>query len=421
MNIRLGIKASSKGAKWVLYTLFYNMFSYALVYTLGLPRTLLYIGDVLTIYVFFLALIKKRRDLTAPDITLIMIFCVFVNLFSSFFNGENILLIIWGLRNSCRFFIFFYACYVFLKREDIEYIISITWKLFYISIPLTTIERFLVTYPDGTIIGDMVGGIFWNYSGCNLPFNVILCICLTDICCRYFNNMVNTKRFFIVCTFALYMSALAELKVFIFEFIFIVLYLAVTQKVNYKKVIALLIGSLIFFEILSFFVNINGSGGSDYANIFSAQGFMDYLTRESGYNGNGDLNRLTGISIIANNIFKKDWLKILFGIGLGNAEYTNFFTSNFYTRYHLLNYQWFHMIWMFIETGIIGVVVYISIIIKALVNTIRIKANDRYVVIAKTMILIMFVLFIYNNSLRTESAGYLLFTILAIPYILKKM
>lgn len=61
MKIRLGIKASSKGARYVIYTLIYNMFSYILVYTIGFPRTMLYIGDMLTIITFIFALMKQKR------------------------------------------------------------------------------------------------------------------------------------------------------------------------------------------------------------------------------------------------------------------------------------------------------------------------------------------------------------------------
>ena len=420
MKIRLGIKASSKGARYVIYTLIYNMFSYILVYTIGFPRTMLYIGDMLTIITFIFALMKQKKKVTIPDVVLIMFLCMILNLFSSILNNENVLLIVWGIRNSWRYFIYFYSCYVFLKIEDIDYIMSIIWKIYYISIPLVTIERFFVSYPPTTIIGDMIGGIFWNYPGCNLPFNAILCVCIADICWEFFNNKINILKFALVCVAGLYMSALAELKVFIVEFIFIVLVLAILQKVNWKKIIVLVIGSLIFSQAISFFVAINGSGSYDYSAIFSVQGFMDYLTRDSGYNGDGDLNRLTGVSIIAQSIFKNDLIHILFGLGLGNAEYTNFFTSVFYNQYSRLNYQWFHMIWMFIETGIIGVIAYLSIFIKSLIEAFKVKSSDKYVAISKILILIMFILFVYNISLRSESAGYLLFTILSIPYIYKR-
>lgn len=78
------------------------------------------------------------------------------------------------------------------------------------------------------------------------------------------------------------------------------------------------------------------------------------------------------------------------------------------------------MIWMFIETGIIGVIAYLSIFIKSLIEAFKVKSSDKYVAISKILILIMFILFVYNISLRSESAGYLLFTILSIPYIYKR-
>lgn len=103
--------------------------------------------------------------MTIPDVVLIMFLCMILNLFSSILNNENVLLIVWGIRNSWRYFIYFYSCYVFLKIEDIDYIMSIIWKIYYISIPLVTIERFFVSYPPTTIIGDMIGGIFGIIQG----------------------------------------------------------------------------------------------------------------------------------------------------------------------------------------------------------------------------------------------------------------
>lgn len=381
-----------------------------------MPRSLLYIGDLLTIWTFLYAVRIKQR-LTIPKTFICFFIYIFIGIFSGLLNAESPLLLVWGLRNNLRFILFLYSCYVLIRREDLERIFKLLWIVFWISLPLCTIERFFVNYPAGTIVGDMVGGVFWNYSGCNLPLNVILCICLVRATIGYFTNKVSIVKFIAVCISALYMAATAELKVFLFEFAVIIIVTAIFERIKWNKVIILVLGAFAFSNIVSLFVTLNGTSSYDYSAIFSINGFLEYATRSSGYNGTGDLNRLTGVATIANNIFNNNLEKIMFGIGIGNAEYTNFFASNFYIQYSNLNYQWFQMIWTFIETGVLGIVSYLSFFISTFRKTAKLKVSDMNISTTKIMILIMFILFVYNISLRSEASGYLLYLILSIPYI----
>ena len=416
MKIHIGIRSSSPGARWVLITLYYNMFSYILTYTLGLPRSLLYIGDLLTIWTFLYAL-KVRQKFVVPKSFLYIILFTFVGILGAIINSEPVFFVICGLRNSLRYVLFLYSCYVLLQKSDLDRVFRLLWVIFWISVPLCTIERFFVSYPSGTIVGDMVGGIFWNYSGCNLPLNVILCICLCQATIEYFASKISVFKFTVVCICALYMSATAELKVFIFEFIVIILFAAVNQKIRWNKIIVLIIGAFVFSNIVTLFVALNSSSSYDYSSIFTINGFLEYATRSSGYNGTGDLNRLTGVSTIATDIFNNDLKRILIGIGIGNAEYTNYFSSNFYLWYSYLNYQWFHMIWMFIETGLLGILLYLLFFISIFRKACRSKIKDLNMTTTKIMIVVMLILFVYNISLRSEASGYLLFLLLSIPYI----
>ncbi|CAD0163188.1 3-phosphoshikimate 1-carboxyvinyltransferase [Streptococcus thermophilus] len=418
MKIRLRTRGSSQGARWVLLTLYYSMFSYVLVYTLGLPRSLLYIGDILTIWSFVLAFYKKsKRNFLIPSEFLLLVVFMLLGVFNAFVNSEPILLVVWGLRNILRYFLFLYSCYVLLEIQDIENVLKFLWKIFWLSIPLCTIERFFVHYPAGTIIGDMVGGVFWNYSGCNLPLNIILCICIIDSARGFFADNIKLPRFVITCVMAMYMAATAELKVFFVEFAVIIIVSAIVARAKWNKVLVMFIGALFFSQAISLFVTLNASTSYDYSAIFSVNGLIEYATRQSGYNGTGDVNRLTGIATIWKQLFEGNLEKCLFGIGLGNAEYTNFFASDFYRKYGYMNYQWFHMIWMFIENGLIGILIYISFFIKTLKKSFAIRKEDEYASIAAISIVIMLLLYIYNNSLRVEASGYLMFMILSVPYI----
>ena len=416
--IRNRFTLSSYGAAWLLCAQAYFFFSYAAVYTLHLPRVLLYGNDALNCLVFVLALYERKKLSRSATVVigLMALYCSF-GAIGGIISGERIAILLWGYRNIIRYFMFFYSCVVFLKKTDFAIVLRVIRVVFWISVPLCTVERFLITYPEGTIVGDMVGGIFWNFSGSNLPLNLILCLYLIDICSRFFNHRVNSLVFACACIAAIYMSATAELKVFLVELVVIVVFTAFRRGVSWRAIIALAVGGVVLSTASMYFIALNSGGSSTYADNYSLQGYLDYATRDTGYNGSGDLNRFTGIGTVADYIFHNDPLLELFGIGLGNADYTNFFTSDFYAQYSYLNYQWFQAIWMFIETGFVGIILYLLIIVVIFNKARTMASDDQYDIVVQTTCVLMIVLFFYNITLRLEPSAFLLMLILSLPYI----
>lgn len=407
------------GKKCVYLVFAYYIISYILVYTFNMPRILLYVGDALNIVSFLLALLKNKNTSKIKDTYLWMILFTLFGIFSALINFESITLVFWGIKNNVRFFTFFYTVVTFFDMTDIEKIKKIIKIVFFISVPLCTIERFLISYPSGTIIGDMVGGIFWNYSGCNTPLNVIISLFMIDVANKYYSGKSNSIYFILVCCLAFYMAALAELKIFLVEFVVIILMTTILNKISIKSILKIIAVALIFSSFISYFIAVNQTG-NEYANNYTLEGFFDYATRDSGYTGENDLNRLTGIITISEKIFKDNYIFKLIGVGIGNAEYTNFFNSSFYKQYGELNYQWFHDIWLYIETGIIGIIIFGLIFISAYKASNKYLKNTEYNNYVKIAIVLMVVLFVYNISLRTETSGFLLYIVLAIPYIYNK-
>lgn len=411
-------KKITAGTKLVFATILYYIVSYILVYTFKVNRALLYGGDILNVLCWICALIyNKKRNIKTKKIYLIMFLFIFMGIFSGLVNNEKMLLLIWGIRNNARFFTFFYSCTTFLKKNDYLIIMRFIKLIFWISVPLCTIERFVVHYSNGTIIGDMIGGIFWNFSGCNTPLNVILIIYTLNVLLKFFAKEENMIVFLVTICASFYMAALAELKIYLIEFIVMLLLLCIYQKISAKIVISLISGAIILSIFSTYFITINQNGGNNYADNFSLTGLIDYATRDSGYNGNDDLNRLTGIPIISNTIFKNDIFSKLFGIGIGNAEYTNFFTSSFYSSYYYLNYQYFHDIWLYIENGTIGIIIYLMIFIEVYRNANKNLKDNYYKNFIKIIIMMIFILFVYNITLRNESGGFIIYMFLAFPFL----
>lgn len=405
------------GTKLVFGTILYYIVSYILVYTFKLPRIILYGGDILNALCWICALFYNKGNTKIKRIYSIMFLFICIGVFSGIVNHEKKSLLIWGIRNNVRFFTFFYSCVTFLNKNDYLIIMKFIKLIFWISVPLCTIERFGVHYSNGTIVGDMIGGIFWNFSGCNTPLNVILIIYSLHILLKFFLKEEKMIVFLVTIMASFYMAALAELKIYLIEFIVMLLLVCIYQRISIKMIISLISGAIILSTFSTYFIAINQNGGNNYADNFSLSGLIEYATRDSGYNGEGDLNRFTGISTISNTIFENDIFSKLFGIGIGNAEYTNFFVSPFYNKYYYLNYQYFHDIWLYIENGAIGIITYLMIFIEAYKNANKNLKDIYYKNFIKILIIMMLILFVYNITLRNESGGFILYMFLAFPFL----
>lgn len=417
-RIRELFRPSSLHAAWVLCAQAYFFFSYSLVYTFGLPRTLLYVNDALNVLIFVFALYERKAtaQYTSLIIGLMVLYCSF-GVVGGILNAEKPLTLVWGYRNIVRYFMYFYTCIVFLKKSDIDIVLRVVSIVFWVSVPLCAVEKFLVQYPEGTIVGDMVGGVFWNFSGSNLPLNLIICLYLILIASRYFNRAIKTWFFVVTLIAATFMAATAELKVYFAEMIVILIAAMMGKGISWRSIGTVLLGAVALAAASSYFVMLNAGTSTTYASNYSLQGYIDYATRDSGYTGSNDLNRFTGIGTVATTIFNNDPLKLLFGIGLGNADYTNFFSTSFYDQHYSMHYQWFHAIWMFVENGYVGVILYLAIIIVACHACAMYVPVGRIRTMTRVTCVLMIVLFFYNITLRMEPSGYLLMLIIAIPYI----
>ncbi|MBT1179928.1 3-phosphoshikimate 1-carboxyvinyltransferase [Bifidobacterium vespertilionis] len=417
---RQRFRPSSYGAAWVLVALAYFCFSYTLVYTFHMPRVLLYGDDALNCVIYILALTQRRKVSRSGGIIIwIMTLYCCMGVIGAILSAEKLTILLWGYRNIIRYFMFFYSCLVFLKKSDFIIVMRVVRVLFWVSVPLCTIERFMVTYPAGTIIGDKIGGVFWNFSGSNLPLNMLLCVYCIDVYSRYFTRKCSLLLFMMTSVAAIYMSATAELKVFLVELIIIVVFTAFGKGVSWRTIVALILGSSILSTASMYFIFLNAGNSTTYASNYSLQGYLDYATRDTGYTGSGDLNRFTGIGTVSEHIFHYNPLNMLFGIGLGNADYTNFFTSDFYSQYSGMHYQWFQGIWMFIESGYVGVSLYLLIFIMVIIHS-RSMVDDYIKVFVCVMCIIMIVMFFYNITLRVEPTGYFSMLVISLPYLMHR-
>lgn len=403
----------------IIIIIVWNMISALLIGFMRAPRTLLYFTDFFNLYLFLCIIRKQGLILLRRSPLVWMLLFILVSTVSAVINCTSPILAIWGMRQNFRYFVFFYSCIFIMEEKCIALLMKIIEIVFWISVPLCFYEALFVSYPTGTIIGDMVGGIYYRVGG-NSPLNIILCLYTCFIMLQCFEKKQSFTKLLLVLASAVSMAVLAELKVFLVELIVITLYCTIVNKLNWKAIILIIAGIVAMNFIVNMFVAVNSRGRSYYtADLFSMESMIEYATRTDGYDGNGDLNRLTAVSELQKRFFDNDIIGLLFGRGIGSAEFSgsyDFLTSPFYSEYSYLHYQYFTHAFIFIETGVIGLLFYLMIFISPLLSSVfqwkTFKLSKFYTIIVALMLFLVF----YNSTMRNEFCAYILYAILAIPF-----
>lgn len=425
---RLNYRPSSHGSALLLGVIVWYVIAGILTGFFGLSKSIVYFGDILNIWLFMNALYKFRNKGFHTKGNIVLLFIVIfslIGLLSSIVNLESPILILWGIRQNFRYFVFYFSCLMYLKEKDIQILLKFVTLLFWISVPLCFYEALVVIYPRGTIVGDYVGGIYYGIQGVNAPLNIIMLIYCTTTLLNYFEKKCTFSFVTLMLTAALCMSALAELKVFLVQIVIIVIIAMVRKGVSIKGIILICVGMLVLGIAVQMFVQLNGKGRAYYTTDYlSISGMIKTIFRKTGYDGVGDLNRFTAVQDLTVKFFSKDLIGFLFGLGLGNADYSlgyEALQSQFYRNYNWMHYQWFSISFVFIETGIIGLITYIMIFISALKQGLKnLEKKSFYQGFHMIMTLMMLIMIVYNPSLKNEQCGFILYLILAISAVIGK-
>ncbi len=135
---------------------------------------------------------------------------------------------------------------------------------------------------------------------------------------------------------------------------------------------------------------------------------------------------MNALSRITSMFFSGDPMRFLFGFGLGSCSYSSNFamlTSSFYHYFSWLHYAWFSDAYVYLETGLVGLVCFEAFFVLVLIVSRLRRYRDsglRTAVNCTSVIALMAILLsVYNSSLTVES-GYLVYMFLAVPFILDK-
>lgn len=404
----------TKPRKLIYIQIFYMFIVGYLIYDLGAPRLAFYLGDlntaILLLHMVYSTkhkgFLMKKAFWTWRAIGLFLLVCV-ISAGVNFSGFSSILMFIWGLRNYFRFFVFFSACISYTKKEDVSKIFRLCFYMLLINTVLSFYQYFVQGY-----INDYVGGTFGTETGCNAYSNLFFIIMCSYYLCSYIKK--KTTIFYVALVFGCCLSCatLAELKFFFIEFAIIICMGIIFNKPNLKTVILAVLAIFVLSTAISFFQTFYKE--FDFFNWDS----ITYYSTETSYSYSSDsINRMNGIEMVQ-RMFLPNISDQIFGVGVGNADYSFFFASRLYRLYGNTHYNWFLHTYLFLETGWVGLISYVLIFVGIFIDAFLVGLKNKATIVFRStqMLAILAVLTLaYNSSLRMDAA-YIFFGILAIPF-----
>lgn len=402
------------------YTLFIGFFTY----NFNAPVTLLYVGDLFNL--ILLTLCSKRianaiKKTPLRTFTLLMLGVCVCGFFSALFNGGNIALIIWSLRNWGRAVTFFLACCCVLNERQSSKLIVFTKNLFHINLVVIMFQYIFLREEYNQ---DSLNGLFGrDTSSVNTIFlMVLLCIVLSE----YFTKKMKIRELVLYLIGFNIVCALAELRgLIVFEIIFILFYALINYTGSVRQLMHYTLLILLMLIVASIAAQYLATLYPEMVGFFSIEGIINAANNEHGYGYSGYIDRLNFYSVINDYLFKGNILNILFGIGMGNAEYSTVstFCSSFYNSYGTtFGYLRFSAPMLFLETGLIGLVMFFGAFVALLLYCIkkirakRINGNDLLFKEIGAGILGTVILYLIYNNLQRTDVSFVIAFYAAIPF-----
>lgn len=379
---------------------------------LGVPSFVKYVIDVCWLGALVSLLFVKRAYIKKDIAPSIFVFVAFfsIALVVYLFNFQSPFYFLWGLRNNLRFYIAFLAFTIYFDADDIKSCLKFIDVFFWLNAIVVFFQFFALGYEQ-----DHLGGFFGVEKGCNAYLIVFFVIISIKSILNYFNDEESAVLCFAKCGIMLLISVMAELKFFFVIFMIILIVASVITKFSWKKVL-LYVASFFFIMVASvMIVELFGEG-----RAITIENISDLIFAPN-YSSSRDLGRFTAIPTISKN-FLTEPLEKIFGFGLGNCDTSSFDICNtpFFRSYSYLNYNWFSSAFLFLETGYVGLILFllffVVVFLLAYKKSKQENANLLFCQMGMIMSVVCFILTFYNSSLRTET-GYMAYFILALPFV----
>lgn len=347
----------------IIYWLFvYMCIACFLQKNLGAPRNIMFGVDVFYIY-FVLQILKSKgnKQLCYPTkILQLLLISVVVGMF---FNQSELSNFIWGIRSEFLCMTVLYVSVKYLTLSDVERIMQFFFKFQFLNLACAAYQYHVLGYYQDLNNGAFSGGAYQD---------VFCAILFAYYFYKYIYREDKLWKLLFVGLSGLYIAVVEEEKFIFIEFAGIVAYYFLSTGFNFTKIMIMgvsIIAGMISLPILN---SINGQDSMEM--LTSWDRFIGYATMVGyGY----ELPRL-GSSVIISKLFFQVPIHDYFGLGLGMCEEAStisFIDSTFFDKWSWLHYMWFTFQIQFMQTGWIGIILYITYFIFILIANYKCKKD----------------------------------------------
>lgn len=412
--------------KLLMKQIIYFVFIYMMVINFvcdffHLPSIIRYLPDVFLPFFVIFALSYNKYLLKNKDTKrffLLILFFLFHCILSNIINMQSFFYLFWGFRNLFRFLFIMLCAIIVFDNDDKDKIINVIHKLFIINFFVCLFQYFVLGY-----WGDAIGGTFriGNTGGnSGLVFLIVIENTLNII--NFLNKKCSFSKVLFSLLFSILIAVFAELKI-VYVFLGLILFLSLLLCKFSFKTILIVCGVFIVFN-LGF--SVLESIDPNTAKMLNFSDLLEYAGgSDHGYSSEYDISRFRAFSQINEYFFMDNLKDNLFGYGLGNCDISSFeiFNSNFAKQYNdILHYTWFSHSMLYLETGIIGYLLYIMIFIYIIMYCFKMRKKDSSnFSFYNFMIILLFISIImtwYNSILRND-ISYFVYVVFSLSFVIK--
>lgn len=410
-----------------LFVFYFTLFVGFFTFNFEMPISILYVCDAVVLLLVIIlskksigTIQKKPMNILFIPITILMI----VGSICAVFNGFSIGRWLWSIRNWGRLFVFCLIAFAVLKKKDCDRVCQFSLKLYHVNVVIVLFQFLFLKDRYGQ---DALNGLFGREtSSVHITMTLIVVAIATA---QYAAKQIGLNKFMRTMIEVFIVAIVAELRAIpIIVVIIVTTAYFLTFKLTIKSICkaAFFVGIIVLLvSCASYLLKIFYP---DTALNYSLEGIIDAASTKGGYGYSGGIDRLTFMTVINESVFTEFWKRI-FGIGIGNAEYSAIVSlcSPFYYTYgNNLSYLNFSSAVLYIETGFVGLALYFTgfmAVLSYFFNLVRkmLKDKDRksilfYGVFGCEVVVINIFYIIYNNLQRTD-VSYLLGFYLAVAFI----
>ncbi len=387
----------------------------------GLP--IVHIGNLICIFLFARALMKNGisrlfQSDVKPFAIWVIAFLMIGSIGALVFKAD-ILMYLWGIRTYFRMFLLLFDIVLILEREDVDRIYNAIDYVVAIHFILTLIQFF-----GFGIRWDYLNGIFGTAVGDSSSLHAFLLIDSCLVFYRFFCKSIGTKELVFHFVWMAMNAAMSEIRSWFYEIIALaVIYLIFSFEFKrVAKIFPVLLAVYLSLIVIMSFLYPYTSG------FLGVSGFHNIISESHKPDGSSGIGRKQQITAMTGPILEyangkvegAGIIPLITGLGLGTADYATipFLNSFFFNTYENTGYSSFLLSFLYIETGIIGLVVFNAMWVYLLwIGFKDMKQREPRVLLLILCSFAMSVTAFYNQTLRTNY-GYIMWVFLGTVVII---